>query len=129
VRVIAQGAAREYARFTQYLTSLELAAVDALAAGHNLPCEPSALPDSVENQEKKREIENIMEWCVRQFQVLRLPEEEINREVFDHLKRMRTRERVRHREGVAEREREKERIRSFVEAQRLMEVERRRAAV
>ena len=62
-----------------------------------------------------------MEWCVRQFQVLKLPEEEINREVFDHLKRMRTRERVRHREEVAEREREKERIRGFVEAQRLMD--------
>lgn len=129
VRVIAQGAAREYARFTQYLASLELAAVDALAAGRGLPSEPSALPDSVENREKKRDIEKIMEWCVRQFQVLRLPEEEINREVFDHLKRMRTRERVRHREEVAEREREKERIRGFVEAQRLMEVERGRAGV
>lgn len=121
VRVIAQGAAKEYAHFTQYLTSLELAAVDALAAGHSLPSSGSALPDSPENQATKREIEKIMEWCVRQFQVLRLPEEEINREVFDHLKRMRTRERVRHREEVAEREREKERIRGFVEAQRLMD--------
>lgn len=117
VRVIAQGASREYAHFTQYLASLELAAIDAKAAG--TPC-PSPSADSPENQETKEKIEKIMEFCVKQFQIMRLPDEEINREVFSHLARMKTRESRRHRQMQQERELEKERIRNFMDSQRLL---------
>lgn len=121
VRIITQAAVREYSRWRQGLanqlketipTTADADADIELAASSSPPS-PSPIPTN----EKQETPEQVLDFCVHQFKILRLPEDEINRETFNHLIRIQKRAGEEKKSAERSRQLEKERIKEFYKSE------------
>ena len=131
VRIIAQRAVQEYTQFTQErgsLSRLRSSDVDSDAAadvGTDVddpdvdldaadPGDPT-IPIPAPLKAKGQALEDVLNFCIAQFQTLRLPENEINRETQGHLHRVKKRKETQANKQNIERSREKERLKKFMQ--------------
>lgn len=129
VRIIAQRAVQEYTQFTQERGSLSRyrapgtdddanidagADVDTEVDSDVDPSDPS-IPIPAHLKEKGQALEDVLNFCIEQFQTLRLPENEINREVQGHLHRVKKRKETLTNKQNIERQRERERVKNFMQ--------------